>query len=149
MRLCGRISTLPFAVALLCHPAGAYGFLVAALGAFAYACNTRSFVAAFTAASATALTVLAFLHVEPNFCGLLLLVLGMSLLQCELSFATFGTALMLGFTASVLGSWLVLAPHGATVVLATEEKAAIAVAGSLALLMAVLRGFRRRTLPPR
>ena len=149
MPLYRRISPLPFAVALLCHPAGAYGFIVVALGASAYACTTRSFVAAFTAASAAVLSALAFLHIEPSFSGLLLLALGVMLLQCELWFATYGTALVLGFATSLLGSWLVLAPAGATPVLSAEAKAALALAGSLALLATVLHGYRRRTLPRR
>lgn len=140
---------MPFAVALLCHPAGAYGFLVVALGASVYACHTRTFVPVFTAASAAALTALAFLHVQPSFGGPLLLALGVALLQCELLLPTYGAALVGGFAASVGGSWLLLTPtHGAAIVLATAPKLALALAGALVLLGAVLRGFRRRTLPP-
>jgi membrane-bound ClpP family serine protease len=141
---------MPIAVALLCHPAGAYGFVVVTLGAFVYACQARTFVPAFTAFAAAALTALAFLHVPPSPHGLLLIGLGVALLQCELLLPTYGTALMAGIAACVGGSWLLLAPpHGATVVLATAPKLAVAVTGSLALLAAVLHGFRRRTLPPR
>lgn len=140
---------MPFAVALLCHPAGAYGVLVVALGAFVYACHTRTFVPVLTAVSAAVLTALAFLHVQPSFGGLLLLGLGVALLQCELLLPTYGAALVAGFAASVGGSWLLLAPpHGATAVLATAPKLALALVGASALLGAVLRAFRRRTLSP-
>jgi len=140
---------MPLAVALLCHPAGAYGFVVVTLAAFVYACQARTFVPAFTAVAAAALTGLAFLHVPPSPYGLLLIGLGVALLQVELLLATYGTALVAGLAACVAGSWLILAPpHGATVVLAAAPKLAIAVTGSLALLAAVLHGFRRRTLPP-
>jgi membrane-bound ClpP family serine protease len=141
---------MPLAVALLCHPAGAYGFVVVTLGSFVYACQVRTFVPAFTASAAAVLTGLAFLHVSPSPHGLLLLGLGVILLQCELLLATYGAALIGGLAACVAGSWLLLAPQpGATVVLAAAPKLAIAVAGSLALLAALLRGFRRRTLAPR
>ena len=60
---------MPFAVALLCHPAGAYACLVAAMAAFVYAWHTRRFVPAFTAASAALLTTLAFLQVPPDTPG--------------------------------------------------------------------------------
>ena len=69
---------MPFAVAILCHPAGAYGCLVTAVGAFVYACHTRTFVPAFTATSAALLTGLAFLQVPPDAAGVLLVVVGVA-----------------------------------------------------------------------
>jgi membrane-bound serine protease (ClpP class) len=134
---------MPFAVALLCHPAGAYACLVTALAAFVYAWHTRRFVPSFTAASAGALTTLAFLQVPPDAAGVALVALGVALLQAELVLPTFGAALVAGYTASVVGSWRLLAAMpGSTATL----RLAIAIAGTSALLAAVLRGFRLRTL---
>jgi membrane-bound ClpP family serine protease len=140
---------MPFAVALLCHPAGAYGFLVATLAAFVYAYHTRAFVPAFTAASAGALTTLAFLQIQPDSYGLLLIVLGVVLLQCEFLLPTYGAALLTGFAASFCGSWLLLAPPGVTPALAPAARLAIALAGTVTLLATMLRGFRLRTLTAR
>lgn len=141
---------MPFAVALLCHPAGAYGCLVTALGAFVYACHTRRFVPAFTATSAALLSALAFLQVPPDAAGLLLLVLGVALLQLEFLAPTYGAALLTGLTLSASGSWrLLAAAPGAAVALPAALRIAVAVAGTLALLAAVVRGFRLRTLASR
>jgi membrane-bound serine protease (ClpP class) len=136
---------MPFAVALLCHPAGAYGCVVAALAALVYAWHTRSFVPAFAAAAAALLGALAFLQVPRDPAGVLLLAVGVALLQGEFLLPTYGAALLAGFAASVSGSWLLLAaaPHAA---LAAPLRAAIALVGALTLLAAVLRGFRLRTL---
>jgi membrane-bound serine protease (ClpP class) len=133
---------MPLAVALLCHPAGAYTCLVTALAAFAYAWHTRRFVPSFMAASAAALTTLAFLQVPPDGVGVALVALGVALLQTELMLPTYGAALVAGYAASVAGSWRLLAalPGSPTLWLA------IALAGTSALLAAVLRGFRLRTL---
>ena len=106
---------MPFAVALLCHPAGAYACLVTALAAFVYAWHTRRFVPSFTAASAGALTTLAF----------------------------YGAALVAGCATTVAGSWRLLAAMPDS---APAPRLAIAIAGTSALLAAVLRGFRLRTL---
>jgi membrane-bound ClpP family serine protease len=143
------MNLMPFAVALLCHPAGAYGFFVVTLAAFVYAYHTRSFVPGFTAASAGALTTLAFLQLPPDSDGVLRLVLGVVLLQCEFLVPTYGAALLAGLAASFWGSWLLLAPPGATPALAPAPRLALALAGTAALLASVLRGFRLRTLPAR
>jgi len=138
---------MPFAVALLCHPAGAYGCLVVALAAFVYAWHTRSFVPAFTAASAALLTTLSFLHVPPDSLALLLLAIGVVLLQIEFLRPTYGAALVIGLAASIVGSWQLLAPApGASGTLAPALRVALAVTGTLTLTAAVLRGLRLRTL---
>jgi membrane-bound serine protease (ClpP class) len=133
---------MPLAVALLCHPAGAYACLVTTLAAAVYAWHTRRFVPAFTAASAAALTALAFLQLAPDMAGVALVVLGAALLQAELVLPTYGAALVAGCAASIAGSWRLLAalPNSASV------RLALAIAGTAALHAAVLRGFRLRTL---
>jgi membrane-bound ClpP family serine protease len=141
---------MPFAIALLCHPAGAYACVVTAMAAFAYAWHTRSFVPGFTAAAAAVLAALAFLRVPPDVRGLLLLALGAALLQWEFLYPTFGAAFIAGFASSVIGSWLLLAAGcGPPAALAPPVRAAIAVLGTLVLLAAVLRGLRRSTLSAR
>jgi membrane-bound serine protease (ClpP class) len=138
---------MPFPIALLCHPAGAYACLVAALAGFVYGWHTRTFVPAFTAASAALLTTLAFLHVPPDYCAVLLLAIGVVLLQLELLLPTYGAALLIGLAASIAGSWQLLeAAPGASGTLAPAARAALALAGTLTLAAAVLRGLRLRTL---
>ena len=138
---------MPFAVALLCHPAGAYACLVVALAAFVYAWHTRGFVPAFTAASAALLTTLSFLHVPPDSFALLLLAIGVVLLQTEFLRPTYGAALLLGLAASIVGSWhLLAAAPGASGTLAPALRVALALTGTLMLTAAVLRGLRLRTL---
>jgi membrane-bound ClpP family serine protease len=141
---------MPLAVALLCHPAGGYACLVTTLAAFAYACHTRSFVPAFTAASAAALTALAFLRVPPDAAGVALVVLATVLLQAEFMLPTYGAALATGCAAGIAGSWrLLAAAAGAVPALPAAARLALALAGTLTLLAAVLRGFRLRTLGTR
>ena len=138
---------MPFAVALLCHPAGAYACLVTALAAFTYACHTRRFVPAFTAVSASALTTLAFLQIPPDTTGVALVALGVTLLQVELMLPTYGGALVTGCTAAIAGSWRLLASAAsAAPPLPAGLRLALAIVGTLVLLAAVLRGFRLRTL---
>jgi membrane-bound ClpP family serine protease len=141
---------MPLAVALLCHPAGAYACLVTALAASVYACHTCAFVPAFTAVSAAALTTLAFLQVPPDFAGVALVALATVLLQAELVLPTYGAALVSGCAAGIAGSWRLLAAAAeAEPALPAAARLAIALAGTLALLAAVLRGFRLRTLGTR
>jgi membrane-bound ClpP family serine protease len=141
---------MPFAVAVLCHPAGAYGCVVTALGAFVYACHTRTFVPTFTAVAAALLSTLAFLQVPPDATGLLLLALGVAALQLEFLAPTCGAALLTGLTLGVSGSWRLLdAVPAAVAPLPPALRIAVAVAGTLVLLAAVVRGFRLRTLLPR
>jgi len=138
---------MPFAVALLSHPAGAYACLVTALAAFAHACHTRRFVPAFTAASAAALTMLAFVQVPPDTAGVALVALGVAVLQAELMLPTYGAALVGGCSAALTGSWRLLAAAAdAAPALPAPLRVALAIAGTLLLLAAVLRGFRLRTL---
>lgn len=134
---------MPFAVALLCHPAGAYACLVTALAAFVYAWHTRRFVPSFTAASAGALTTLAFLQVPPDAADVALVGLGVALLQLELVLPTYGAALVTGCATTVAGSWRLLAAMPDS---APALRLAVAIAGTSALVAAVLRGFRLRTL---
>jgi hypothetical protein len=94
---------MPFAVALLCHPAGAYACLVTTLAAVVYAWHTRRFVPSFTAASAGALTTLAFLQVPPDASDVALVGLGIALLQLELVLPTYGAALVAGCATTVTG----------------------------------------------
>jgi membrane-bound serine protease (ClpP class) len=141
---------MPFAVALLCHPAGAYACLVTALAGLVYACHTRRFVPAFTAASAAALTTLAFLQVTPDAGGVALVALGVALLQAEFVLPTYGAALVTGCAAGIAGSWRLLAAAAETTpALPAAVRLALAIAGTLTLLAAVLRSFRLRTLGPR
>jgi membrane-bound serine protease (ClpP class) len=141
------MSPMPFAVALLCHPAGAYACLVTALAAFAYACHTRRFVPACTAASAAALTTLAFLQIPPDTAGVALVALGVAVLQAELMLPTYGAAFVAGCSAVLAGSWRLLATAAdAAPALPAPLRLALALVGTLVLLAAVLRGFRVRTL---
>lgn len=133
---------MPLAVAVLCHPIGAYACLVTALAAFAYACHTRTFVPAFTCVSAAALATLAFLQVPPHATGLFLVVVAVALLQCEFLVPTYGTAFVIGIATAGGGSWLLL-----TDALPSWPRAAVAGLGTALLLAAVLRGVRLRTLP--
>jgi membrane-bound ClpP family serine protease len=140
---------MPFAVALLCHPAGAYACLVVALAAFVYAWHTRRFVPGFTAASGALLTTLSFLHVPPDSVALLLLAIGVVLLQTEFLRPTYGVALLIGLAAGIVGSWQLLdAAPGASGTVAPAPRVVIAVTGTLTLAAAVLRGLRLRTLGP-
>jgi membrane-bound ClpP family serine protease len=141
---------MPLAVALLCHPAGGYACLVAALAAFVYACHTHTFVPAFAAVSAAALTTLAFLQVPPDAAGVALVALATVLLQAEFVLPTYGATLVTGCAIGIAGSWRLLATAAvATPALPAAARLAIALAGTATLLAAVLRGFRLWTLGPR
>jgi membrane-bound ClpP family serine protease len=133
---------MPFAVAALVNPAGAYACIVVALAAFVYACHTRAFVPLFAAVSAALLTGLAFAHSPPDAAGLALLVAGLALLQTEFLLPTCGAALLAGVAASGAGSWLLLGTA-----LPAPTRIAVAALGTALLFAAVLRGFRVRTLP--
>ncbi len=139
---------MPWPIALLAHPAGAYGALVVTLAALVHAYHTRAFVPAFTAVSAAALTTLAFLHRAPDATGIVALALGVALLHAEFLWSTYGLAALLGLGTSAWGSWQLLASAGGTLpALPTPLRIAAALLGSLLLLAAVLRGMRVRTLP--
>jgi len=131
---------MPFAVALLAAPAGAYGCLVVALAAVVYAYHARTFVPAFTGVAAAALTLLAFLQHRPDPAAAAALALGAALLHAEFRFATYGAAAVLGLATCAVSSWLLLGPP-------TWLRAAATLLGTLLLFTAVLRGMRVRTLP--
>ena len=139
---------MPFAVALLCHPAGAYGFFMVAVVALVHAGHARTFLPSFTGLSAAALSLLAFAHSAPDATGLSLIALAVLLLHAEFLLPTYGAALALGLAAGIAGSWLLLAgaaPDG-WIVLSAPLRAALSTAGTLTLLGAVVRGMRLRTL---
>jgi membrane-bound ClpP family serine protease len=135
-------STMPFAVALLCHPVGTFAALVAAIVATLYAAQSQRFLPSFTAASATLLTLLAFLQVPPSATGLAWLGIGVALLHAEFLWPTFGAAGLLGVGAAAWSSWTLLAA------LAPVPRGALALLGAAVLLAAVARTMRLRTLPP-
>jgi membrane-bound ClpP family serine protease len=139
---------LPWPVALLDHPAGAYAALVVAVAALVHAYHTRAFLPAFVGVSAGALTALAFLHREPDTMGLAALALGVALLHAEFLWSTYGLAALFGLACSALGSWRLLAPVvTGWPALPTSLRVAAALLGSSLLFAAVLRGMRVRTLP--
>jgi membrane-bound ClpP family serine protease len=133
---------MPFAVALLCHPLGALASLVAAIAAVLYAAQSRRFVPVFTAVSASLLTLLAFLQVRPSASGLTALCAGVAVLHLEFLWPTFGVAAILGIAATACGSYLLLAA------LDPVTRCAAAFVSTLAVLAAVTRTMRLRTLPP-
>jgi membrane-bound ClpP family serine protease len=138
------------AIALLGHPIGVYACLVTALAAIVYAWHTRRSVAAFTAVAAATLTGLACLVAPPDVAGVALVVLGIALLQTELVVPTYGAALVTGCAAAIVGAWRLLgATTSAAPVLPAALRLALAIAGTLMLLAAVLRAFRLRTLGER
>lgn len=132
---------MPLAVALLCHPVGTLAALLAAIVAGLYAAESRRFLPSFTAASAAALAVLAFLQVPPSAAGLALLCIAVALLHLEFLRPTFGAAGLLGLGSAAWGSNLLLAE------LEPAARAGFALAAALVLLAAVARTMRLRTLP--
>jgi membrane-bound ClpP family serine protease len=132
---------MPLAVALLCHPLGAFTALVAAIVGALYAAQSRRFLPAFTALSAALLALLAFLQIPPSAAGIASLGAGVALLHVEFLRPTFGVAGVLGIGTSGFGSYLLLAP------LAEFARASVAFAAALILLAAVARTMRLRTLP--
>jgi membrane-bound ClpP family serine protease len=138
---------MPVAIALLYHPVGAYACLVTALAGFVYAWHTRRLLAACMAVTSAALTGVAFLQVPPDVIGIALVALGVALLQTELVLPTYGAALVTGCAAAVTGAWRLLGTAAcAEQALPPAVRLALALAGTLTLLAAVLRGFRLRTL---
>ncbi len=136
---------MPLSVAVLQEPIAAYGLLVvAAAGLLRVVYVPGAFVPGFTGIAAALLAILAYLATPPPATGLLLLALGIALLNAEFVFTTFGCAGAAGMAAAFYGSWLLLEAPGAAPPLA---RGCLAGAGTLALLAAVLRGWRRHTLP--
>ena len=133
---------MPFAVVLLCHPAGTLTAFVVAIVAALYATQSRRFLPAFTAVAASLLTLLAFLQVPPSAAGLAWLLAGVALLHAEFLWPTFGAAGALGLAAAAWGSCSLLAA------LAPLPRGAVALLAAFILLAAVARTMRLRTLPP-
>ena len=132
---------MPFAVALLCHPLGAYASLLLAVVAALYAAQSRRFLPATTCVSAAVLALLAFLQLPPSFAGLAWLGVAVALLHAEFLWPTFGAAAVLGVGSATWGSSLLLAS------LQPTARVAAALVGALLLLAAVARTMRLRTLP--
>lgn len=137
---------MPFAVALLHHPAGVYAFVVAAIVAWLYAALTRAFVPTLTGVAAGLLTVLGFVAVPPSYVALSLLGIGIVLLHAEYLFPTSGAAGVLGLAVTAWASALLLAPSGWPE-LGTPTRVAAALTGTLVLFGAVTHTMRLRTLP--
>ena len=131
------------AVALLGHPAGGYTSLLIAVVAGLYAAQGRRFMPALVCGLAALLTVLAFLETPPSWAGLAWLVAGVALLHAEFLWPTFGVAGLLGVTGAAWGSGILLSALG------LPARSAVALLGAAALLAAVGRTMRLRTLPPR
>ena len=139
---------MPFSVALLDHPAGAYGALVVTIAALLHAFHTRAYMPALIGAAGAALTTLAFLHRGPDATSLAALALGIALLHAEFLWSTYGAAALLGFSSCTFGSWQLLsAAGGAWPALPVPLRAAATLLGTSLLFAAVLRGMRVRTLP--
>jgi len=137
---------MPFAIALLHHPAGVYAFLVAAIVASLYAALKPSFVPTFSAVAAGLLALLGFVAVPPDYGALLLLAIGVALLHTEFLIPTSGAAGALGLAVTSWASTLLLAPS-AWPELGGATRAAAAIAGTLVLVGAVTHTMRLRTLP--
>ena len=139
---------MPFAIAVVSPPAGAYAWLVVAIGGLSYAIYTPRFVVAFAGATAGTLAALGYLQVPPDTTGLLLLALGVLLLNLEFLRPTFGAAAIAGLAATTAGSWRLLSVVPPLAPLPVALRLACAVAGTLALLVITERAVRRYALPP-
>ena len=139
---------MPFAIAVVSPPAGAYVWLVVAIGGLVYAAYVPRFVIVFAGATAGTLAALGYLHVPPDVVGLVLLALGVLLLNLEFLRPTFGAAAMVGLAAATAGSWRLLGVAPPLAPLPAPLRTVCAVVGALALLAIVERAVRRYTLPP-
>jgi membrane-bound serine protease (ClpP class) len=137
---------MPFAVALLDHPAGVYAFLVAAIVASLYAALKPAFVPTFAGAAAALLTLLGFSAVPPDYAALLLLAIGIALLHAEFLLPTSGALGALGLAVTAWASMLLLAPSGWPE-LGGPTRVAASIGGTLVLFGAVAHTMRLRTLP--
>jgi membrane-bound ClpP family serine protease len=135
------MESMPFAVALLSHPAGSFAALLVAIVAALYAAQSRRFLPAFTASSAALLAILAYLQIPPSAAGLAWLCVGVALLHVEFLWPAFGAAGLLGIGSAAWGSSLLLAA------VAPGARLSLALAAALVLLAAVARTMRLRTLP--
>jgi membrane-bound serine protease (ClpP class) len=134
------------ALALLSHPVGTYACVVTAGAACSYGWHARSISAAFTAGAAMLAAAVGFADAPPSGAGLLLLVLGIALLHGEFLVPTYGVALVAGLAVAATASWLLLETGPGATPLPPLLRLAMAAAGAVVLLAAVLRGFRRYTL---
>lgn len=139
---------MPFAIAIVSPPAGAYAWLVVALGGLVYAAYVPRFVTAFAGVTAGTLAALGYLHVPPDAAGLALLALGVLLLNVEFLRPTFGAAAIAGIAATTVGSWRLLGVAPPLAPLPPPLRIVCAGVGALALLAITERAVRRRTLPP-
>jgi membrane-bound ClpP family serine protease len=137
---------MPFAVALLHHPAGVYLFIVAAIVASLYAAVRPAFVPTFAGAAALLLTLLGFAAVPPNHAALMLLGIGIAMLHAEFLVPTCGAFGALGLVVTAWASMLLLAPSGWPD-LGGPTRFAASIAGTLVLFGAVTHTMRLRTLP--
>jgi len=137
---------MPFAVALLHHPAGIYVFLVAAIVASLYAAQRPAFVPTFAGLAACLLALLGFMAVPPSYAALLLLATGVVLLHLEFLLPTSGFAGTLGLGVTAWASLLLLAPS-AMQPWAGPSRFAVAIVGTLVVFGAVAHTMRLRTLP--
>jgi membrane-bound serine protease (ClpP class) len=143
-----RDSTVPFAIAVVSPPAGAYAWLVAGIAGLVYAAYVpRSFVVGFAGAAAVVLASLGYLHVPPDRLGLAGVAIGVLLLNLEFLVPTFGAAAVVGLAAAAAGSWRLLATPLPALALPDTLRAALAITGTLALLIVTGRAARRYTLP--
>jgi membrane-bound serine protease (ClpP class) len=139
---------MPFAIAVVSPPAGAYAWLIVAIGGLSYALYVPRFMIAFAGAAAGTLSALGYLHVPPDTAGLVLLALGVLLLNLEFLRPTFGAAALAGLAATTAGSWRLLGVAPPLAPLPATLRVACAVGGALALLVITERAVRRYTLPP-
>jgi membrane-bound serine protease (ClpP class) len=139
---------MPFAIAFVSPPAGAYAWLVVGIGALLYAAYVPRFVVAFAGATAATLAALGYLQLPPDAAGLVLLAIGVLLLNVEFLRPTFGAAAIAGLVATTAGSWRVLGAAPPVVPLPPALRIACAIVGALALLVITERAVRRYTLPP-
>ena len=139
---------MPFAIAVVSPPAGAYAWLVVAIGGLLYAAYVPRFVIGFAGAAAGGLAALGYVHVPPDAAGLVLLALGVLLLNLEFLRPTFGAAAIAGLAAATAGSWRLLAAAPPAAALPAALRIAFAVIGALALLVITERAVRRYALPP-
>jgi membrane-bound serine protease (ClpP class) len=137
---------MPFAVALLHHPAGVYAFLVAAIVASLYASLKPAFAPTFTAVAAGLLALLGFVAVPPSYAALMLLAIGVVLLHLEFLIPTSGAAGVLGLAVTVWASTQLLVRSGGPELGAATVVAA-AITGTSILFGAVIHTMRLRTLP--
>jgi len=137
---------MPFAIAVVSPPAGAYAWLIIAIGGLVYAAYVPRFVIAFAGTTAGALAALGYLHAPPDTVALPLLTLGVLLLNLEFLRPTFGAAAIAGLAATTAGSWRLLGSAPPLAPLPITLRIACAVVGAVALLVITERAVRRYTL---